>query len=629
MGMNNLNIGPPALGQTQPVYPQVLQLLRVTQGTVPGPSGVAQSPGSSVLGPTLYVSFTQQLRADGSLLPRDREPCLVDDVNGLGLSAAIAAGQHFFHGRLAGSWSSLPVYEVIGAAPQGSSGPPGPAGPQGPSGGPGPSGPPGAPGGSTGPPGPAGSMGNPGTQGNPGPTGPQGPPGPPFGVTCSPISFVTETPKCELGVINVYGKTVIIGQNSQGCLTITESPLYLLRTEGCCACGPIGSGPIGSGPIGSGPIGSCTPGVCPICGNPPEFWTIPVLWFTGLCEAFNETWILSQLSSCVWQATGLYAGQLVIVTLTIAATSTLTFLYGPVGAPIAQASYTAASTGGNCCSALTFSQFQSLCVCGGPIGSSGSGVCSTCATVPSSWTTTNTKFTGCYAGLNDTFTMTPIIGNCIWGFTSGTTDLLLDRAGGTYSLSMSTSAGELVYSVPYVGTDCCSPVVLVVTNLAECIQAGNVGTYPSTIEIVPNCTNQAPGSCPTQITAVPTCCGPVGSGPIGSSGGIQTNCCPSNVVPENLVVRITNCGAINGTYNIQNVLGFLIWEQVIQGFGQCPAGQMDLVCNGTTWVLGLSPPTLIPASSVTCSPFSLTFNLGNQTLCGGTASGGIAVVTPT
>lgn len=92
-----------------PTYPQLLQMLRVTAATVPGPSGVAQYAGSSVLGPTLYVAFTQQLRTD-SLLPRDREPCLVDDVRGAGLTPG------FYHGRLAGSHNSLPVYEAIGAA---------------------------------------------------------------------------------------------------------------------------------------------------------------------------------------------------------------------------------------------------------------------------------------------------------------------------------------------------------------------------------------------------------------------------------------------------------------------------------------------------------------------------------
>ena len=95
----------PTLRADLPVYPQLVELIRVTAATVPGPSGVAQVAGSSVLGPTLYVAFVQQLRTD-SLIPRDRIPVLVDDVNGKGLTPG------FYTGRLAGSFSSLPVYEV-------------------------------------------------------------------------------------------------------------------------------------------------------------------------------------------------------------------------------------------------------------------------------------------------------------------------------------------------------------------------------------------------------------------------------------------------------------------------------------------------------------------------------------
>ena len=116
--MNPLD--PLKLRDDKPLWPHLLQLLRVTAATVPGPSGFEQFPGSSVPGPTLYVSFTQQMRDDGSLLPRDREPCLVDDVTGKGLSP----GWHL--GRLAGSWTGLPVYEVVPES--GVAGPPGPAG---------------------------------------------------------------------------------------------------------------------------------------------------------------------------------------------------------------------------------------------------------------------------------------------------------------------------------------------------------------------------------------------------------------------------------------------------------------------------------------------------------------------
>ena len=107
--MPNNPYTPSVLQEDLPLYPPLLQLLRVTDTTVPGPSGVTQPvAGSSVPGPTLYVAFTEQLRTDG-LLPRDREPCLVDDMNGLGLLPG------YYLGRLAGTFNSLPVYEV-GAA---------------------------------------------------------------------------------------------------------------------------------------------------------------------------------------------------------------------------------------------------------------------------------------------------------------------------------------------------------------------------------------------------------------------------------------------------------------------------------------------------------------------------------
>lgn len=97
----------PTLRDDLPRYPGVTQLIRVTATRAPGPTyGGNQVAGSSLLGPALYVAFTQQLRSDGSLLPRDREPCLADDVDGTGLSPG------YYIGRLASSFNSLPVYEV-------------------------------------------------------------------------------------------------------------------------------------------------------------------------------------------------------------------------------------------------------------------------------------------------------------------------------------------------------------------------------------------------------------------------------------------------------------------------------------------------------------------------------------
>jgi len=100
--MESYNAQSPYFGQRQPDYPPMIQLVRVTSATVPGPSGYTSS---SVQAANLYVGSTQQL-GTGTLFPRDREPCLALDVNGFGLMPG------YYLGRLAGSWTSLPVYEV-------------------------------------------------------------------------------------------------------------------------------------------------------------------------------------------------------------------------------------------------------------------------------------------------------------------------------------------------------------------------------------------------------------------------------------------------------------------------------------------------------------------------------------
>lgn len=110
--MESVNNLPPFLGQTYPNYPVHVEALRVTGGTVPGPSGYASS---SVLGPSLYVAFVQQLNPT-TLLPRDRAPCLALDLNRTGLVPG-----YYTNCRLAGSYQSLPLYEVgtSGASPLG------------------------------------------------------------------------------------------------------------------------------------------------------------------------------------------------------------------------------------------------------------------------------------------------------------------------------------------------------------------------------------------------------------------------------------------------------------------------------------------------------------------------------
>lgn len=157
MAINKLN-----LHDGLPRYPPLNQLIRVTNATVPGPSY------------DLYVSFTQQQETT-TLLPRDREPCLGNDVNQVGLTPGL------YLGRLSGSYNGLPVYELTpGGGAGGSVGPRGPAGPAGSKGDPGTQGTTGATGsqGVPGTQGPVGSQGPPGTQGTQGIQGIQGPVGP-------------------------------------------------------------------------------------------------------------------------------------------------------------------------------------------------------------------------------------------------------------------------------------------------------------------------------------------------------------------------------------------------------------------------------------------------------------------
>ncbi len=96
----------PNLRDDLPRYPPLGQTVRVLGGTVPGPFGYGSS---SFVGPVLYLGAVQQLRTD-TLLPRDREPCLVDDLNGLGLAPG-----YYTNARLSGSFNSLPVYAVGGS----------------------------------------------------------------------------------------------------------------------------------------------------------------------------------------------------------------------------------------------------------------------------------------------------------------------------------------------------------------------------------------------------------------------------------------------------------------------------------------------------------------------------------
>lgn len=98
---------PPTFRPDLPNYPVHIQAVRVTGGTIPGPSGYQSA---SLLGPTLYLAVTEQLDPT-TLLPRDREPCLVLDLNNqLGNGPTLSPG--YYLGRLAGTYQSLPIYEI-------------------------------------------------------------------------------------------------------------------------------------------------------------------------------------------------------------------------------------------------------------------------------------------------------------------------------------------------------------------------------------------------------------------------------------------------------------------------------------------------------------------------------------
>jgi len=98
----------PTLRGDTPLYPHLLQLLRVSASTVSGSSLYRSGSAAQAV---LYLGVVQQLQTNN--LPRDREPCFADDVNGFGLTPG------YYLGRLAGSYQSIPVYEVISQLPPG------------------------------------------------------------------------------------------------------------------------------------------------------------------------------------------------------------------------------------------------------------------------------------------------------------------------------------------------------------------------------------------------------------------------------------------------------------------------------------------------------------------------------
>lgn len=94
---------PATLQPNLPNYPVHIQVCRVTASTVSMPS---ISSSSSAVG-LIYVSFTEQVNTE-TLALRDREPCLVLDPNGAGLSTG------YYVCRLIGNYNTLPLYATMG-----------------------------------------------------------------------------------------------------------------------------------------------------------------------------------------------------------------------------------------------------------------------------------------------------------------------------------------------------------------------------------------------------------------------------------------------------------------------------------------------------------------------------------
>lgn len=102
--MNSTNLSRPFFGPQSPLYPQLLQLVRVTSAT-PVPSS-SSSSGVLPAGQSVYYGITQQQR-DATIATRDRESCFVYEPNGNPLTTQI------YLCRLEGSLSGLPLYATV------------------------------------------------------------------------------------------------------------------------------------------------------------------------------------------------------------------------------------------------------------------------------------------------------------------------------------------------------------------------------------------------------------------------------------------------------------------------------------------------------------------------------------
>ena len=87
---DSTNLAPPDLGQDQPTYPPLPEIVRVT------------GPALAGINPPIYPAYVQQCTAPGVF--RDREPCYLTEAN------AIALNPGRYLARLNYQYSGLPVF---------------------------------------------------------------------------------------------------------------------------------------------------------------------------------------------------------------------------------------------------------------------------------------------------------------------------------------------------------------------------------------------------------------------------------------------------------------------------------------------------------------------------------------
>jgi hypothetical protein len=104
--MKSDNLQPPFLGPQFPIYPHLMQLIRVTDAT-PIPTS-SSSSSSSIQGNYVFAAKTQQ-QLDVTVAVRDREDCYLYDPNGTDLI------EHIYTARLVGSYAGLPLYATTDA----------------------------------------------------------------------------------------------------------------------------------------------------------------------------------------------------------------------------------------------------------------------------------------------------------------------------------------------------------------------------------------------------------------------------------------------------------------------------------------------------------------------------------